>query len=131
MNKKIYTFPALLAIVAMLVLSACSPSVQLETNSTTDVPAAGNNNPVVGSTSSDNSSATQPAVQSIQPQATTAPSTQTQAPAVGANNLLQAYQSTLESIYNKVDPSVVSVHVITQATSSTTPRPSADQWPHS
>ena len=122
MNKKVYTFPALIAIVAMLFLAACSPSVQLGTNPNAGVAAASNSNsPAGNSTTPNNSSALQPVVQSVQ--ATTAPTTQSQpsAPVVAGNSLLDAYQSTLESIYTKVDPSVVSVHVISQSTASTTP----------
>jgi 2-alkenal reductase len=49
----------------------------------------------------------------VQAQATTAPG----APVVADNSLLSAYQSTLETIYSQVDPSVVSIHVVSQSTS--------------
>jgi serine protease Do len=119
--KKLSTIPALVAIVALVLLSACSPSVQVQTNPNAPVAAASNNSTTAtDSTTSNAASPVQQVVQPVQAQATTAPSTPAQ-PVVGSNSLLSAYQSTLESIYSQVDPSVVSVHVVSQSTASVVP----------
>ena len=108
--KKLSAFPALIAIVALVLLSACSTAVQVKSNPNAPVVAASNNS----SAASTDPASLQQVSQPIQTQATTAPGL----PVVASNSLLSAYQSTLETIYNQVDPSVVSIHVVSQSTSS-------------
>ncbi len=114
--KKLSTFPALVAIIALVFLSACAPAVQVKSNSNAAVAAASNNttSSTTGTTTSNAPAPLKQVSQPVQAQATTAPSV----PVVADNSLLSAYQSTLESIYSQVDPSVVSIHVVSQSTTT-------------
>ena len=113
--RKITVIPTLVVIVAMVFLSACSSSVQVKANP--NLPAvAVNNGTITDSTASAAPAQVQQVAQSqpVQAQVTAVPAQ----PVVASNSLLAAYEATLESVYNQVDPSVVSIHVVSQAAAS-------------
>ena len=113
--KKFTVIPTLVAIVAMVFLSACSSAFQVKVNPNPSAVAA-NSGTASDSTASSSPAQVQQVAQSqpVQAQATTVPGQ----PAVPSNSLMDAYQATLESVYAQVDPSVVSIHVVTQAAAS-------------
>lgn len=118
--KRTFVLPGLVAILAIVILSACGASVQVKTdnsqasgNTATSAPAAQAPQPTMPAPTA------QPVAVQSQPQQA-APAASSAAP-VSSNSLLSAYESTLESVYAAVNPSVVSIHVIT--TSSTPANP--------
>ena len=116
--KRLTALPTFVAIIALVFLSACSTAVQVKTNPNVPVAAASS------STTTDSTTSAAPAplqqvaqAQPVQAQATTAPGQ----PVIADNSLLNSYQSTLETIYSQVDPSVVSIHVVSQTTTTNSP----------
>jgi len=120
--KKLTVIPTMIAIVALVFLSACSTAVQVKAASD-GVSAVGNTSSQSSASASQASAAPDQAqpvaqAQAVQvQQATAVPA----APVVVSNSVLSAYESTLESIYATVDPSVVSIHVLTTTTVSASP----------
>jgi S1-C subfamily serine protease len=119
MSRKITTVPGIIAVLALVALTACSSVVQFK-NPSDPALAANSNNTSSSSAAVAAVQAQQPATQTDQTQAATAAPAATQAAAPAAqpvqaqNGLLAAYETTLESIYTQVSPSVVSIHVVSQ-----------------
>ncbi len=110
MKTKIFSLASLVLITAML-LSACSGIAALSQS----------NNPI-GNVAQAASSTTAPTASpttssSSSSSSSTTTSTNTAAPVVVPSDFLTAYQTTLESIYSTVSPSVVSISVMVPATS--------------
>ncbi len=119
--KKRYLFLSVVIIVAAVVLSACGTSFQVGlggNNNPAPTTAANTAAPVVQQPASPTATqASQASVQNVQSQQPAAASQ----PPVASDSLVSAYQSMLESIYAAVNPSIVSIHVITQSTSQANP----------
>ncbi len=118
MKTKVFSLASLVLVTAML-LSACSGVAALSQSnsplnnlvqaaSQTTAPSA---SPTTSSPSSTGNSSTSNSSQST---------TTNAAPVVASSDLLTAYQSTLESIYAAVSPSVVNISVMVPSTSGTT-----------
>ena len=93
--KKPSVSPSIVAVVAMMILTACSGVGLPGINLSPTQPAS--NTPAVSAPTPTSPLAAQPA---------------------GANDLLAAYQGTLENIYNTVSPSVVNIQVVQQVSTA-------------
>jgi len=101
-NKKTSLIPSIVLVLAMIILPACS-SVPLVT--------AGNVNSNAPSTQST-------PVAQADTQNPAQPQSQPAQAAGGASGIIAAYQGDLQDIYTRVNPSVVAIHVVSQATAS-------------
>jgi S1-C subfamily serine protease len=117
--KRTYMYPVVLAIVAAVVLSACGASFQVGLgNNPAPTTAQSNTAPVTQQSVS--TAATADPQTNAQPAQAQQPAAASQPP-LASNDLVSAYQSMLENIYATVNPSVVSIHVITQTAAQTSP----------
>ncbi len=115
--KRTFVLPVFVAILSMVVLSACGASFQVGVGNNPAPVATNTTAPVtqaqqpVSPTAVTNQPANVQPVQAQQPAAA--------APAVvSPSSLVTDYQSMLESIYAAVNPSVVSIHVVSQTAAS-------------
>ncbi len=117
--KKLTSISSFIAVLTLVALTACSSVVQFKnpsdasTTSGSSAQVAAVQNPATSS----QTDTTQQATDVPQNTAAQQPVAVAQPPAA-ANSLLSAYESTLESIYNQVSPSVVSIHVVSQTAAS-------------
>jgi len=121
--RKLTSVPTFIAIVALAALTACSSVVQFKSPSSPALTSSNSNSsaPAAAAQAQQAAIPTDPsqATSAVAPQAT---QNQAAAPSPQASNsLISAYESTLESIYTQVSPSVVSIHVISQSAASTNP----------
>ncbi len=117
--KRTYVYPVVVAIVAAVVLSACGASFQVGLgNNPAPTSAPTSSAPVVQQPVSPTATADQQA--NAQPVQAQQPAAASQPP-VASDSLVSAYQSMLESIYAAVNPSIVSIHVLTQTAAQANP----------
>src|SRR5512143_4157986 len=106
--KRTYIFPAVVLIVAAVILSACGASFQIGQGNNPAPTAPSTAAPAVQQTASPTDAPVQQA--NVQPVQAQQPAAASQPP-VASNSLASAYQSMLEGIYTAVNPSIVSIHV--------------------
>ena len=111
MNKRLVSLTSVL-IISVMLLSACSGVAAAFTqavnqfNATQAAPTVTTNSPSSNGSTTNTSSTTANVTTNTTP-----------AQITGGNNLLSAYESTLESIYTAVSPQVVLINVMTSASS--------------
>ncbi len=117
--KRTYVYPVVVAIVAAVVLSACGASFQVGLgNNPAPTATQASSAPVVQQPASPTATTDQQS--NVQPVQAQQPAVAAQPP-VASDSLVSAYQSMLESIYAAVNPSVVSIHVVTQTAAQANP----------